>query len=139
MVEMMNKVEQGEAAADRAFVAFLAALYLEGLEQMSAGGDLLHKSFHGALHVLRQNATTGGWFRRFRASPTSGRIEALDRAIIRAEQYGLVQFPNPSYTRVRVALSPVDAQLLLSDVGEERETIEQAAREFRKVYEANRW
>jgi hypothetical protein len=139
MVETLTEVERGEAAADRAFLAFLAALYLDGLEQMSAGEDLLHKSFDGALKVLRQDDATSIWFRRFRASPTSGRFEALDRAIIRAEQYGLVQFPNPSYTRVRVALSPTDAHALLDDIGEERSTIERAAGEFRRVYEENRW
>jgi hypothetical protein len=135
----MNAVERGEAESDRAFVAFLAALYLEGLQQMSAGGDVLHKSFRGALQVLRQNPAAATWFRRFRASPTSGRFEALDRAIIRAEQYGLVHFPNPSYTRVHVALSPIDAEALLSDVGNGRAVIEEAAREFRRVYEENSW
>ena len=139
MIETLNEVELGEAAADRAFLAFLAALYLQGLEQMSARGGILHTSFQGALRVLRENAATGTWFRRFRASPTSGHFEALDRAIIRAEQYGFVQFPNPSYTRVQVALSPVDAHKLLEDVGGERETIEHAAREFRRVYEDNIW
>ena len=139
MSHVMNEVESAEAAADRAFVAFLGALSAQGLGQMTARGDILHTSFAGALNVLRSSPEAVSLFRRFRANPTSGRFEALDRAIIRAEQYGLVQFPNPSYTRVRVALSPIDAELVLQDVGELRPVIEEAAREFRRVYEENSW
>lgn len=139
MAATVGDIETREAMADRAFAAVLAALAEQGLEYMSAGVDVLHRCFAAALTVLRSDDELRPLFKRFRPDPVSGRFEELDRAIIRAEQFGIVQFPNPSYTRVRVALSPGDMESLLADLGDRRGVIEEAAREFKRQYTGLAW
>jgi hypothetical protein len=41
--------------------------------------------------------------------------DQLDHALIAAEQLGWVKFPNPSYNRLQITMSPRDAKRLLDE------------------------
>ncbi|MEX2282557.1 MAG: hypothetical protein WEE89_08740 [Gemmatimonadota bacterium] len=123
--------------SERAFLAFLAALYIRGIEELDDSGDVLHGSFDHALGVLKGDEQLSKAFARYRMGGFSGRIDALDQALIRAEQFGWVQFPNPSYQRMAIAMSPADAESILSSFGKQRATIESAATAFEEHFHAS--
>lgn len=128
-----------ELGTDQAFFGFLGAVYLEGLAQMAADSQMLHECFAAAMPVLQSDPALALAFRRFMRESVTSRFDELDAALIEAEQYGLVQFPNPSYSRVRIAMSRRDANRFLRDLGDSRETVERAAREFKEAYRRRVW
>jgi hypothetical protein len=131
--------EQQGQLAETVFLAFLAALYKAGFKQINDSGDALHESFAKGLDVLRSDVDLQPALARFKMGAFSGRIDALDQALIRAEQFGWVQFPNPSYERMTLAMSPSDAEHLLSQVAERRPKVEEAATAFREYFAGHAW
>jgi hypothetical protein len=124
----------------RAFNAFLAGLHSEGLEEMVVtDGDDLHRAFGAALQILASDERTAEAFSRFRASPQSGVVGEFDDALMRASKYKLVHFPNASYTRVGISMTPFDAADFLRGVGSADEVIREAARSFKETYLKVSW
>lgn len=132
-------VDRVNPDADEAFLGFLGAIYLEGLGQIAADSKLMHECFAAALPRLNADASLVGAFRRFSLEAATQRFDELDAALIEAEQYGLVQFPNPSYARVRIAMSRRDAERFVGDVGEAATALREAAREFKRAYLRKVW
>lgn len=130
----------GRSDSRKAFNAFLAALLKNGLGELSATRDVLHGAFAAALDVLRSDERTSSAFAGFRSgNEQDGFITEFDDALMRAEKYKLVQFPNPSYTRVRIAMTPWTAQEFLAEVGDAQPVLDAAAQCFREYYLRTAW
>lgn len=123
----------------KAFNAFLAALLQSGLGELSATRDVLHGAFSAALDTLRRDERTLKAFANFRSGVDESFIAEFDDALMRAEKYKLVQFPNPSYTRVRIAMTPWTAEEFLDEVGDAEEVLRAAAQRFREYYLKTAW
>jgi hypothetical protein len=109
-------------------IGALATLALRGIDNLRTTDKSFHEYFAKALSVFRD---AGGEVKdladRYYCNIASKTYDELDHALIAAEQYGLVKFPNPSYSRVQITMSPRIARKLLEDWKDEQEVFEQAA------------
>ena len=118
-------------------IGALAVLALDGKETLRTTDKTFHQHFGAALDVFRQaggelEELAGNYYR----DVVSNTFDELDHAIITAEQFGLVKFPNPTYSRLQITIPPRVAERLLRDWGvEARPVFETAAKElYRSTY-----
>lgn len=133
---MTGTATQESKRPEDLLIGALAALALEGRDTLRTSDKDFHQAFGAALEVFRnaggELAELAGHYYRDVVSNT---FDELDHALITAEQFGLVKFPNPSYSRLQVAIPPRVAERLLSDWGELRPIIQKAAQElYRSTY-----
>jgi hypothetical protein len=126
----------GSRKPEDLLIGALAALSLQGIDSLRTTDKSFHEYFSKALEVFR---AAGGEMKaladRFYYNLASGTYDQLDHALIAAEQYGLVRFPNPSYSRVQITMSPRIARRLLEDWSEERAVFDEAAKAlYESVY-----
>lgn len=114
--------------AEDLLITTLAVLSLRGHEILRTTDKSFHHSFSKALEVFRNS---GGELAELAASyhqdVVSNTFDQLDHALIAAEQLGWVKFPNPSYSRLQITMSPVDAERLLEEWSGQEEAFETAA------------
>ena len=106
----------------------LAVLALRGVDTLQMTDRSFHERFGKALQLFRD---AGGPVAELASSyhkdVVSSTYDELDHALIAAEQLGLVRFPNPTYSRLQIAISPRVAEKLLRGWSQHRELFEKAA------------
>jgi hypothetical protein len=115
--------------AEDLVIAILAELATEGVDTLGISDRSIHDRFGKALEKLRED---GGEIselaRKFYKNVVTDTYDELDHSLIAAEQFGFVKFPNPSYSRATIAITPRMAyRLLKSWPPEQRESIQRAA------------
>ncbi len=115
-------------------VGTLAALALKGVDTIKTADKSFHASFGSALETFRKAggelADLANCYYRDVVSRT---YDELDHALISAEQFGLVRFPNPSYSRLQITISRRVANQLLADLAKYRPVFEEAANKLQKT------
>lgn len=109
----------------------LAALSISGTTTLRTTDKQFHLRFSKALEIFSsapgKQARLAKFFHR---DPVSKTYDQLDHALIAAEQMGWVKFPNPSFSRFQITMTPRDAERLLDEWAGDRSTIESAAKEI---------
>lgn len=123
----MVRTETDKRAEDLVF-AILAMLAKDGVDTLKTSDKAFHVGFAAALAKLRE---AGGELselsNQFYADPVSATYDELDHALIAAEQFGLVRFPNPSYSRLQLTITPRVAEQLLQSWKDNRDQLGRAA------------
>lgn len=118
----------GSRRPEDLLIGALATLALRGIDSLRTTDKSFHEYFAKALEVFRE---AGGEVKeladRYYCNVASRTYDELDHALIAAEQYGLVKFPNPSYSRVQITMSPRIAKSLLEEWQDEQQVFDQAA------------
>jgi len=131
----MNAVAGGTDAlhVEDLLVGALAVLALQGITTLRTTDRSFHEHFGKALEVFKNSGgRLGELARRYYRDVVSQTYEALDDALITAEQFGFVKFPNPTYSRLQIAMTPRVARRLLEEIGaEHRGVFETAAKELK--------
>ncbi|HYH81491.1 MAG TPA: hypothetical protein VEX86_16930 [Longimicrobium sp.] len=124
---------------DRAFGAFLAALADRGVVQIAGASTAVHEAFKAALARLQADEVVGPYFAHYFPSRSTGRIDELDQALVRGEAAGIVQYANPTYSRIQISLTPFETDELLSEFPEHRQVFSEAAEAFQKRFIHESW
>lgn len=118
-------------------IGALAALALTGRDTLRTTDKSFHEHFGAALDVYREaGGELGDLSSSYYRDIVSDTFDELDHALITAEQFGLVKFPNPSYSRLHITIPPRVAERLLAEWGADlRPVFERAAEElYRSTY-----
>lgn len=118
--------------AEDLVIAILAELATQRVDTLRVSDRRFHELFGGVLERLRE---AGGELQQlaqqFSKNVVTDTYDELDHSLVTAEQFGFVKFPNPSYSRLTIAISPRMAHRLLKDwPDDQRETISAAAQEI---------
>jgi hypothetical protein len=124
---------------DRAFGAFLAALADLGVVQVAGASTAVHEAFKAALETLQADEELQPYFAHYFASRSTGRIDELDQALVRGEAAGIIQYANPTYSRIQISLTPYEAEVLLGEFPGKREVFTRAADQFQKRFSRESW
>lgn len=122
-----------ERRTEDLLIALLAELATQGVDTLRINDRAFHDHFGKILDKMKDagqevKEVASQYYRNI----VSGTYDELDHALIAAEQFGFVKFPNPSYSRLTIAITPRMANQLLADwSAEDRHSIEEAARELR--------
>jgi hypothetical protein len=113
-------------------IAILAEISLQGTDTLRMSDRKFHEHFGRALELLK---SYGGELEelanQFYKNVVTDTYDELDHSLITAEQFGFVKFPNPSYSRLTIAITPRMARRLLKDWSEkDRSAIRDAAKEI---------
>lgn len=113
-------------------IAILAEISLQGTDTLRMSDRKFHEHFGRALSRLK---AFGGELEelanQFYKNVVTDTYDELDHSLITAEQFGFVKFPNPSYSRLTIAITPRMARRLLKDWSDEdRSAIREAAKEI---------
>jgi hypothetical protein len=110
-------------------IGVLAVLSLQRKETLKITDKVFHKAFGSALDVFRN---AGGELQELADSyvpdVVSNTYDELNDALIAAESFHLLRFPNPSYSRLQITMTPRVAQQLLEKYPGQRGAFEQAAK-----------
>lgn len=130
----MSPVLSGELQSEDLLVGALAVLALNGITTLRTSDRSFHEHFSKALAVFREaGGPLGELASSYYRDVVSRTYEALDDALINAEQFGFVKFPNPTYSRLQIAMTPRVARKLLEQMGaEHKATFEAAALKLRQ-------
>ena len=118
--------------AEDLVIAVLAELSVQGIDTLRMNDRQFHDHFGIVLDRLRQ---AGGELKdladQFYKNIVTDTYDELDHSLITAEQFGFVKFPNPTYSRLTIAITPRMAHRLLAswDSGE-RSMIASATKEI---------
>ncbi len=124
---------------DAAFGAFLAALADRGMVQDAGASQAVHSAFRAALETLQADQVLSAYFAHYYPSRITGRIDELDQALVRGESAGIVQYGNPTYSRIQISLTPYEAEQLLNQFPGQREVLRAAAEAFEKQFRHASW
>ena len=131
---MLDLKKQGSKRAEDLLIGTLAVLALQGVDTLQTTDKSFHTHFGAALQVFRE---AGGELADladdYYRNVVSNTYDELDHALIAAEQFGLVKFPNPSYSRLQVTIPRRVAEELANEWGENRAVFERAAK---KLYDS---
>lgn len=124
--------ESVDRRAEDLVIAVLAELSTRNVDTIRMNNKNFHESFGRVLERLKAG---GGELQKlaegFYKNVVSESYEEVDHALITAEQFGFVKFPNPSYSRLTIAITPRMAyRLLRSWNDQEREMIRVATSEM---------
>jgi hypothetical protein len=122
-----------EKRAEDLLIAVLAELSNQKVDTLRMNDRDFHEHFGKMLAVVSRK---GGELKelagQFYKNIINGTYDELDHALIAAEQFGFVKFPNPSYSRLTIAITPRMAHRILKDWdSSERELLAEAASELR--------
>lgn len=118
-------------------IGALAILALRGKETLRTTDKSFHQHFGKALEVFRSvGGELGDLASNYYKDIVSNTFDELDHALITAEQFGMVKFPNPSYSSLQITMTPrVAEKELASWDSNSRKTFERAADElYRSTY-----
>ncbi|HEY4216734.1 MAG TPA: hypothetical protein VGM67_06325 [Gemmatimonadaceae bacterium] len=121
-----------EKRAEDLVIAVLAELAKQGVETLRMGDKDFHQHFGMILKKFSEGpGELQDLARQFYKNIVNGTYDELDHALITAEQFGFVKFPNPSYSRLTISITPRMAHHMLKEwTPEERVVLEAAAREL---------
>jgi len=105
-------------------IGALAVLAQEGVTTLRTNDRSFHEHFGRVLEIFQ---AAGGEFadlaRRYYRDAVSRTYEELDHALITAEQFGLVRFPNPTYSRLQITMTPRVARRLVNEWPDEQQAV----------------
>ena len=108
-------------------IGVLAVLSLRGKDSLKTTDKVFHSAFGAALDVFKNNDTRlARLAEAYYPDVVSNTYDELNHALIAAESYSLLRFPNPSYTRLQITMTPRVATTLLGTYGD-KEVFERAA------------
>lgn len=114
----MIKRTRRPLSSDDFMTGFLAALAALGRTDIAATRSELHQAFLAAI----QDPTVAAFVDREELEidydPLYGTSPWLDRALTQAQSDLLVEFPNPTYHRVKIKLDTREAEEELAEVGD---------------------
>ena len=121
-----------ERRTEDLLIAILAEISNLGVDTLRMSDRKFHEHFGTALSRLKQaGGEVADLAGQFYKNVVTDTYDELDHSLITAEQFGFVKFPNPSYSRLTIAITPRMAHRLLKDWdAEERIAIRQAAEEI---------
>lgn len=97
-------------------LAALAALSERGVDTLKTTETSFHEHFGRALEAFRgAGGELASLADHFYWNRVTGTYDELDHALITAEQQGFVRFPNPSYSRLQLSLTPKIARRVLNE------------------------
>lgn len=109
-------------------VGILAVMALRKRDTLRTSDKVLHQAFGAALKVFKN---TGGDFcdvaESYYPDVVTETYDELNNALIAAESFNLLRFPNPTYSRLQITMTPRVAEQLLAPYGEDRQVFEKAA------------
>src|SRR2546423_2885051 len=115
----------------------LAYLSLKGHTTLRTTDRSFHEHFANALEILKDaGGEVSELATKYYRDLVSNTYDELDHALIAAEQYRFVSFPNPSYNRLQIKMTHRAAQKLLDDWSpEQQQVLERAADALRASIE----
>jgi hypothetical protein len=118
--------------AEDLVIAILAELAMQNIDTLHMSDRKFHEHFGRVLERLREvRGELGELARQFYKNVVTDTYDELDHSLITAEQFGFVKFPNPTYSRLTIAITPRMAHRLLKPWdSEERKAIHDAAKEI---------
>jgi hypothetical protein len=109
-------------------IGVLAVLALKGRDSLKTTDKLFHSAFKSALDVFANaGGELGELANSYYPDVVSKTYDELNAALIAAESVSLLRFPNPSYTRMQITITPRVAEALLDNYPGERQVFEDAA------------
>lgn len=109
-------------------IGILAVLAINGRDTLKTTDKVFHSAFGEALNEFRK---AGGTLKELADSyyqdVVSKTYDELNHALITAESYSLLRFPNPSYSRLQITMNRRVAERLLEKHESERSVFERAA------------
>jgi hypothetical protein len=129
---LSSAVEKTAAAQPHDLVFGLLAVFAQrGVETLRTTDTVLHGAIAAALDVFR---TSSGDLAQladhYFADAVTDNYDELNNALIEAQSFDLIGFPNPSYSKLEVKIAPDAAEKMLRSFGANRKTIEDAADAF---------
>lgn len=123
-----------EKRTEDLLIAILAQLSLQGVETLKVSDRRFHEQFGRALDRLRRSGDElADLASQFYKNVLTDTYDELDHSLITAEQFGFVKFPNPTYSRLTIAITPRMAHRLMQDwPPSHQEAIRQASEEMLK-------
>jgi hypothetical protein len=113
------------------FIGVLAALAKQGVYSLKIHDRVLHRAWGAALQVFRSK---GGVLARladkYYQDHGTGAFDELEHSIIAAEGSGYLRFPNPTYRKLQLTVSPRTAEDILARRRGFRATYDRAAKEL---------
>jgi len=121
-----------EKRTEDLLIAILAELATQGVDTLRVSDRKFHEHFGLVLDKLK---AAGGNLKQlagqFYKNVVTDTYDELDHSLVTAEQFGFVKFPNPTYSRLTIAITPRMAHRLLKDWNPaERESIRAATKEI---------
>jgi hypothetical protein len=115
----------------------LASLAASGYTTLRTTDRSFHEHFTRALDVFKDaGGLLGKLAGRYYIDIVSNTYDELDHALIAAEQYRFVGFPNPSYNRLQIKMTPKAAQTVLHEwPAAEQEVFKRAAQALKQSIE----
>jgi hypothetical protein len=125
---MVTATTQEPKRAEDLLIGTLAILALRGVDILRVTDSLFHDRFGAALEIFRGaggelESLADNYYRDI----VTETYDELDHSLIAAEQFGLIKFPNPSYNRLQITISPRTAHQILEGWGGDRQVFERAA------------
>lgn len=126
---MATAVEsQGPTQPHDLLFGILAGLARSGVETFKTTDKVLHASFAEALEVFKQaGGSLGDLAESYYPDIVTDTYDELNHALIAAQGFNLLRFPNPSYSRLQLTIPPDAAEKLLNRYPAQREVFERAA------------
>lgn len=120
--------------AEDLLIGALAVLTLKGVDTLRTTDKTFHDHFGKALDAFRTaGGDLAGLANSYHKDVVSNTYDELDHALIAAEQLGLVRFPNPSYSRLQITITPRVAEKILAGWKRYRGAFDEAAEELYKA------
>jgi hypothetical protein len=109
-------------------IGILAVLSLRGRDSLKTTDKIFHAAFGEALNVFRADTEgLGKLAESYYPDVVSNTYDELNHALIAAESHNLIRFPNPSYRRLQITMTPRVATALLNSYGNNTAIFEEAA------------
>jgi len=95
----------------------IAALAIDGKKTITASQTQLHRAFRRVLVGLDERQDLKVDLREVDYDPLYGLSGWLDKFLARAQRDLMISFPNPSYERIEIQLTPAEGERLLRGYG----------------------
>ncbi|HZJ01071.1 MAG TPA: hypothetical protein VFD22_10455 [Gemmatimonadaceae bacterium] len=125
---MTTSLQQPPLKTEDLLIGMLAVLSLRGRDSVKTTDKAFHSAFGNALEVFKSDdSEIAKVADEYYPDIVSNTYDELNNALIVAEGYSLLRFPNPSYTRLQITMTPRVATTFLNGYGEKKELFEKAA------------
>lgn len=132
----MTSVAHSTKRAEDLVLGALAVLALKHVTTLRVTDRTFHDHFAAALDIFKDaGGEIAALASEYHRDIVSNTYDELDHALITAEQHRFVGFPNPSYSRLQIKLTPRAAERILQSWPHDREVFERAADSLRRSIE----
>ena len=132
----MTSVAHTTKRAEDLLLGALAVLALRGVRTLRVTDRTFHDHFGEALSIFKDaGGEVAELASEYHRDIVSNTYDELDHALITAEQHRFVGFPNPSYSRLQIKLTPRAAERILESWAGDRGVFERAAESLRRSIE----